>query len=42
MNWVEMKQILCEDCHHYVQESWYWVKNGNLDDIVYYCECEEE
>jgi hypothetical protein len=40
MNWVEMKQMFCDDCNHYVQE--FWSGGFALGSIVYYCMCEEE
>ena len=40
MNWIEIKQMFCDDCNYYVQEEW----TGGLDlnAIVYYCKCEGE
>jgi len=41
-NWYATMEMRCEKCYHVVEEDWYWVKNGKLQDIVYYCMCEGE
>jgi len=42
MNWYNPMIMRCSECGDDVKEDWYWVKNGLLQDIVYYCNCEEE
>lgn len=40
MNWVEMRQLYCDDCNYYVEEV--WTGGFNMNSIVYYCLCEGE
>lgn len=40
MNWVEIKQMFCDDCNYYVQEV--WTGGFDIDSIVYYCMCGEK